>query len=60
MGADQRVIDRRREDGCLRADVDTLQVCRLVGGVATVADQGELDPEAVRPMLEVVADGLLK
>lgn len=58
--ANERVIDRLREDGCLRADVDTLQVCRLVGGVATVADQGELDPEAVRPMLEVVADGLLK
>lgn len=58
--ANERVIDRLREDGCLRADVDTLQVCRLVGGVATVADQGELDPSAVRPMLEVVADGLLK
>jgi AcrR family transcriptional regulator len=58
--ANERVIDRLREDGCLRADVDTLQVCRLVGGVATVADQGELDPTAVRPMLEVVADGLLK
>ncbi|GGF36746.1 transcriptional regulator [Marmoricola endophyticus] len=46
-------------DGALRADVDPLEVCRLVGGVATVADQGELAASVVRPMLEVVADGLL-
>ncbi|RLV49197.1 TetR/AcrR family transcriptional regulator [Nocardioides mangrovicus] len=39
--------------------VDALQACRLVGGVATVADQADLDAEAVRPMLEVVADGFL-
>ena len=34
-------------------------MCRLVGGVAAVADQGGLDESAVRPMLEIVADGLL-
>ena len=45
--------------GALRDGVETLQVCRLVGGVATVADQGELDEAAVRPLLEVVADGML-
>ena len=56
----QLVIDRLREHGALRDDVDTLQVCRLVGGVATVADQGDLDAAAVRPLLEVLADGLLK
>lgn len=59
-GANARVIDRLREDGALRADVETIQVCRLVGGIAAVADQGDLDPAAVRPMLEVVADGLLR
>lgn len=59
-GANARVIDRLRGDGALRDDVDTIQVCRLVGGIATVADQSDLDPAAVRPMLEVVADGLLK
>ena len=59
-GANDRVIERLRADGALRAGIETVQVCRLVGGVATVADQGDLDPDAVRPMLEVVADGLLK
>jgi AcrR family transcriptional regulator len=58
--ANGKVIDRLREDGALRDDVDTIQVCRMVGGIATVADQSELDAAAVRPMLEVVADGLLK
>jgi AcrR family transcriptional regulator len=58
--ANDRVIERLRADGALREGVETLQLCRLVGGVATVADQGGLDADAVRPMLTVVADGLLK
>lgn len=44
----------------LRPDVDPLQVIKLVGGVATVADQSDMSQEAVRPLLEVVADGLLR
>jgi len=58
--ANGRVIERLRADGALRDDVDTIQVCRLVGGIATVADQSDLAPDAVRPMLAVVADGLLR
>ena len=58
-GANDRVIAGSASEGALRDDVETLQVCRLVGGVATVADQGELDEAAVRPLLEVVADGLV-
>ena len=58
--ANGRVIERLREDGALREGVDTVQVCRLVGGIATVADQGDLDAAVVRPLLEVVADGLLR
>jgi AcrR family transcriptional regulator len=58
--ANGRVIDQLREDGAVRDDVETIQVCRLVGGIATVADQSDLDADAVRPMLEVVADGLLR
>ncbi len=58
--ANDRVIERLRADDALREGVETLQVCRLVGGVASVADQGDLDVAAVRPMLEVVADGLLR
>jgi hypothetical protein len=34
-------------------------MCRLVGGVAAVADNGGLDRAAVRPLLEVIADGML-
>ncbi|WP_395657209.1 TetR/AcrR family transcriptional regulator [Nocardioides sp.] len=58
--ANDRIIDRLRADGTLRDGVETVQVCRLVGGIASVADQSDLDADAVRPMLEVVADGLLK
>jgi AcrR family transcriptional regulator len=55
-----RVLDELREHGALREGVDAIQVSRLVGGVATIADNSDLDASAVRPMLEVVADGLLK
>lgn len=58
--ANARVVERLQDEHALRDGVDTLQVCRLIGGVATVADQSDLDETAVRPMLEVVADGLVK
>jgi len=57
--ANEKVLDVLRADGALRDDVDNISVCRLVGGIATMADQASLDRDAVRPMLEVVADGLL-
>lgn len=58
--SNRRVLDELREHGSLRDDVDAIQVSRLVGGVATIADNSDLDVSVVRPMLEVVADGLLK
>lgn len=58
--ASQRVIDRLEADGALRADVDAVQVCQLVGGVATVADNADQPISKVRPLLEVVADGMLR
>ena len=58
-GATERVLARLRQEGALRDGVDAVQAARLVGGVATVADSGDLDPSVVRPLLEVVADGLL-
>ena len=58
--ANGRILDRLREDDALREGVDPIQVCRLIGGVATVADNGALAPAAVRPLIEVVADGLLR
>ncbi|MBJ7357930.1 TetR/AcrR family transcriptional regulator [Nocardioides sp.] len=57
--ANAKVVERLRDEGALKDGVETLQVCRLIGGVATVADQSDLDETAVRPMLEVVADGLV-
>jgi AcrR family transcriptional regulator len=57
--ASSQVLQRLVDEGALPADVDPIQVCRLVGGVATVADQADLGVDAVRPLLEVIADGLL-
>lgn len=55
--ANARVIAQL--DGALKRDIDAIQMARLIGGVATVADNAELDDDAVRPLLEVLADGLL-
>lgn len=55
--ANGRVIDELGD--ALKSGVEPLQMARLIGGVATVADNADLDADAVRPMLEVVADGLL-
>ena len=57
--ASDRVVARLQDEGALRDGVDSVQLCRLAGGVAAVADQGNLDENAVRPLLEIVADGLL-
>lgn len=43
----------------LKPHVEPVQMARLIGGVAAVADTAELDAAAVHPLLEVVADGLL-
>jgi AcrR family transcriptional regulator len=58
--ANARVIDRLSADGALRGGPDSAEVCRLLMGVAAVADQGKLGPPAVRPLLAIVADGLLR
>jgi AcrR family transcriptional regulator len=57
--ANARVIDRLRAKGALRRDADSANICRLVIGVAAVADHGKLDAGAVRPMVAIVADALL-
>jgi hypothetical protein len=54
------VINRLSADGALRGDADSADICRLVMGVATLADRGNLDPPAVRPLLSIVADALLR
>jgi AcrR family transcriptional regulator len=58
--ATDRVVERLAGEGALRDGVDSVRMCRLVGGVATVADQGGLGSADVRPLLEVVADGMLR
>jgi AcrR family transcriptional regulator len=58
--ATDQVVARLQQEGALRPGVDSVQMCRLVGGVASVADTGGLDDDAVRPLLGVVADGLLR
>jgi AcrR family transcriptional regulator len=58
--ASDRVVERLREEGALKDGIESIQMCRIVGGVATVADQAGLDEAAVRPLLEVVADGLVR
>jgi AcrR family transcriptional regulator len=55
--ANKQIIEQLGDD--LRPGVDSLQFARLVGGIATVVDQGNLPAASVRPMLEVVVDGLL-
>lgn len=57
--ATQRVVDRLEAEGALREHIEAVQMCRLVGGVASVADNSDLDRTAVRPLLEVIADGML-
>jgi AcrR family transcriptional regulator len=60
VGAAQRIVDHLNAQGALREGVDALQMCRLAGGVAVVADQGGLEANAVQPMLAVLADGMLR
>lgn len=58
--ANERVLDRFLTQGVIRSDVDALEVCRIIGGVAVVADQAALDENATISMLGVVIDGLLR
>jgi AcrR family transcriptional regulator len=56
------IADKARsldEQGRLRQGVEPVQVCRLVGSVATTADNAQLDLETTRQLLETIADGLL-
>ena len=55
--ANTQIIEQLGND--LRPGVDSLQFARLVGGIASVVDQGNLPAESVGPMLEVLVDGLL-
>jgi AcrR family transcriptional regulator len=55
--ANAQVIELIADD--LRPGADSLQFARLVGGIASVMDEGNLPEASLRPMLEVVVNGLL-
>ncbi|MFC7595556.1 TetR/AcrR family transcriptional regulator [Terrabacter sp. GCM10028922] len=57
--ANRRVIEHLDARGELRPGVDPANVMRLVSGVASVADTSHADLD-VRPMLEVVVDGIVR
>ncbi|MBO0847142.1 MAG: TetR/AcrR family transcriptional regulator [Nocardioides sp.] len=57
--ATARVVERLEAEHALKEHIEPVQLNRLVGGVAAVADNADLDRAAVRPMLEVIADGVL-
>ncbi|MEA5455575.1 TetR/AcrR family transcriptional regulator [Sinomonas sp. JGH33] len=57
LSANRRMIEGLGP--ALRSEVEPMQVCRIVGGVAAVADSSELPADSVKGMLEIVADGLL-
>jgi len=58
LGATERVRERLSDD--LKPGVDAKQMCQLVGGVATVADSSGQTVAQIEPLLEVLADGLLR
>ena len=57
--ANRRVVQHLDDRGELRPGIDPTNVMRLVSGIASVAD---MSPEGldVRPMLEVVVDGIVR
>ncbi|EWT03593.1 TetR family transcriptional regulator [Intrasporangium oryzae NRRL B-24470] len=56
--ANRRVLDHLEARGELRPGVDAQNVMRIIGGIASVTDSSRVDLD-VRPMLEVVVDGLV-
>ncbi|WP_090970664.1 TetR/AcrR family transcriptional regulator [Nocardioides exalbidus] len=58
--ATSRVTDRLHEEGVLREGITPEDVCRLVGGVATVADGAEQPVSEIEPLLKVLAAGMAR
>jgi AcrR family transcriptional regulator len=57
IAATGRVLDAAGP--AVHADIDGLSLNRLAGGVAIVADLGDLDAKAIAVMLERIVDGIL-
>ncbi len=58
--ANDLVVSHLTETRALRDHVESRQVMRLVGGIATVADASGLSAEEAAPMLGIVIDGILR
>ena len=57
--ATERVVERLEDEHALRDQVEAVQMCRLVGGVAAVADNSSLEKKTVLHEIEVIADDLV-
>ena len=60
VGANEKVIGHVAATGALRDGVDAQDVMRLVSGVASVADQADLDTAQSAPMLRIIIQGILR
>jgi len=56
--ANRQVFDRALRSGVVAGQVDSVEISRLVTGVAMVADQAHIAPAEVRGMLAIVLNGL--
>jgi AcrR family transcriptional regulator len=57
--ANTTVLRHLEAQRAIRAGADSIQICRLVGGVGSVADSGDLSRTDTRKLLGLVADALL-
>jgi AcrR family transcriptional regulator len=54
-GAGEPLLDRAKEDGLVRPDIEFIDVIRMVGGIAMIKNS---TPEEIRRVLGVALDGL--
>jgi AcrR family transcriptional regulator len=58
LEANQHVFDKARAAGVVHAPVESVEVGRLVTGVAMITEQANLTPEQSRSMLAIILTGL--
>lgn len=58
IDANRQVFDRALRAGVVAGHVDSVEISRLVTGVAMIADQAHIAPTEVRGMLAIVLNGL--
>jgi AcrR family transcriptional regulator len=60
VGANEKVLAHIAALGALREGVDARQVMRLVSGAVSVTDESGMDTAQVRPMLDIIIQGILR